>query len=372
MEAMSESRTGPSRAKTVLIVSLNFNPGHFSHLAACYRLCEELGARPLMYVDAGFDAMDPEGRFRKVHGRDEIAALGGAEAAVFWFPSLRNYPDSAWLKRKYRTRILYVFHEPYDSFGSYRRAGFSLAQTIRIGLIALAMLPAIRIADSVALPSKTTLALYEKRYARLNGAFDYLPLLFDDESGNSPPGAAEKNCFSYIGTVAKDHAFDKYVAFVKACVEGRWLPGLSFRVATKSVVPERERAVLDSLRDSGRVSVVEGRPMTNEEINRHFSDSVVVWNAYDRSNQSGVLPKAYMFGAAVIVLSRNASEFIENHRTGVLVEDNGDADQIRKAVEEILARREGFLADCRGKFMETFYYRSCLLRFAALMGGPGA
>ena len=39
-----------------------------------------------------------------------------------------------------------------------------------------------------------------------------LPLLFDDEAG-ALPEMDDKTCFSYIGTIAADHAFDQFVRF---------------------------------------------------------------------------------------------------------------------------------------------------------------
>ena len=41
-----------------LIVSLNFNPGHFSHLIANYKLLEDVGYKPYLYVNEAFNKMD--------------------------------------------------------------------------------------------------------------------------------------------------------------------------------------------------------------------------------------------------------------------------------------------------------------------------
>lgn len=42
-----------------LIVSLNFNPGHASHLVASYRQMEELGYESVCYVDNRFRGFLP-------------------------------------------------------------------------------------------------------------------------------------------------------------------------------------------------------------------------------------------------------------------------------------------------------------------------
>ena len=37
-----------------LIISLNFNPGHVSHMVASYKQCEELGYESVYYVNPAF------------------------------------------------------------------------------------------------------------------------------------------------------------------------------------------------------------------------------------------------------------------------------------------------------------------------------
>ena len=83
--------------------------------------------------------------------------------------------------------------------------------------------------------------------------------------------------------------------------------------------------------------------------------------------QSGILPKAYMFGAAVIVLSRNANEFIDNHQTGVLINDNKDVNEIRKAVKEIIEQKDLYFENCRSKFLECFCYKNKISQFLSLL-----
>ena len=68
-------------------------------------------------------------------------------------------------------------------------------------------------------------------------------------------------------------------------------------ISIKSI---QNKLIIAYLRD--RLKLVVGKPMSNLEINNYFNKSLVVWNAYRRSMQSGVLPKAYMFGTPVIIV----------------------------------------------------------------------
>ena len=46
--------------KTALIISLNFNPGHVSHMVASYKQCEEIGYKASYFVDPAFADYLPE------------------------------------------------------------------------------------------------------------------------------------------------------------------------------------------------------------------------------------------------------------------------------------------------------------------------
>lgn len=50
-----------------LIVSLNFNPGHFSHLSANYQLFKAIGYKPYLYVNRAFKKMDEEDIYDKIY-----------------------------------------------------------------------------------------------------------------------------------------------------------------------------------------------------------------------------------------------------------------------------------------------------------------
>jgi hypothetical protein len=356
----------PPRPRNALVASLNFHPGHFSHLVASYRLLGDCGYVPYLYVHPSFNGMDVGNELRKLNWPGELRGLGTVDAAVFWFPSLRNVGEVLRLRLRFGAKVVYVNHEPWESFASYRASGFRFPQIARIWLISLVNVAVILLSQGVVLPSARAFALYRQRFDWLHRNYRRIPLLFDDEARGGTE--AEREFVSYVGTVAADHAFDRFVEFVDAAVTNGWLPGLRFLVATRSEIPEREREILARHLPSGRVVVVEGRPMSNQEINDHFRRSLVVWNAYHRSMQSGILPKAYMFGAPVIALRRSAGEFVDDHVTGVLLDRNDDPVEIREAVEEIRRSPDAFARACREKFLKTFHYEVAIDDFRQVLG----
>ena len=349
-----------------LIISLNFNPGHFSHLVANYRLFEDHGFSPYLYVNESFNKMDDKNEFRKINSSEELEELKTIDAAIFWFPSLRNIFAIIRLRFLFKSKIIYIYHEPFDAIKNYYNSGFRFKKIAKICLINLVNIPVIFFSHRIVLPSSAALRLYEKKYTFLNSRYSLVPLIFDDESDSSID-STRKNCVSYIGTIAADHAFDRFVVFVDSAIKKGWFSDLIFSIATSSIIPDKERALLSPYLQSGKVLITEGHPMSTDEINGHYRSSIVVWNAYHRSMQSGVLPKAYMFGAAVIAQLRNANEFIKDHETGVLINDNHDILEIKSAIDEIIKNKFFFFNNCRKMFLETFYYKANADKFLKIL-----
>jgi hypothetical protein len=349
----------------VLIISLNFNPGHFSHLIANYKLFEESGLKAHLYLNKSFNTMDEKNEFRKINDSRELRKMKTISAAVFWFPSLKNITEIIRLRLFYKTQIIYIYHEPFDSIKKYYNSGFGFKKILKICLIFLVSIPVVLLAHKIVLPSLTSLALYEKKYTILNKNYTHISLIFDDELDLAvvPP----KKFISYIGTVAADHAFDRFVEFAEVAIKNSWFPGMSFLIATSSEIPQRQSEILSHLKQTQRLVISSSKPMNNSEINHYYLQSQVVWNAYNRSMQSGVLPKAYMFGAAVLVLRRNTNEFMDNYGTGVLISDNKNQDEIRIAIEEIIAKKDYYFKNCRKKFFEKFYYKNKIENYLMLL-----
>ena len=132
---------------------------------------------------------------------------------------------------------------------------------------------------------------------------------------------------------------------------------LKFLIATRSHFSNERQAKIDQCASTGRLVVQSGTPMTNVEINQYYAKSLVVWNAYKRSMQSGVLPKAYMFGAPVLVSVANQNEYFENGVHGALVSNCYNLDEFVKAVITIRSNWFATSQNCRNYYLRNFDYR---------------
>jgi len=340
-----------------IIVSRNFNPGHYSHLVANYKLLSDNHINTFMYHHTSFNKMSVIENERVFNNIFELKALGKIDLAIFWFPSLKNIIDIILLRLFYRTHIIYIFHEPLESVNSYLAAGFGFLRTFRILLVGSVSYFFVLMSDKIVLPSKKAFETFESKYLHTNKDYELIPLLFDDEAAHINTGN-QRPFISYIGTIAEDHAFDEYVKFVVHAIINNCFPKYKFLVATKSTVPLAQRNALLPHIESGAVVLEEGRPMSNEKINYYYNNSIVVWNAYRRSMQSGVLPKAYMFGTPLLVSSCNSSEYFDNRKHGVSVSEKYDVEELKKAVVDIVTHFEKYSKCCRDKFLSTFFYKA--------------
>ena len=203
----------------------------------------------------------------------------------------------------------------------------------------------------VLLPSKKAVDFYNANPLYKNANYHYLPLLYDDER-TQVHQQKERKYFSYIGTVAADHSFVEYLKFVEWALTENKLQEMIFLIATKS-----EFEVPHVLNDSPRVEIRKGKPLSNEEINEAYASTLVVWNAYARTTQSGVLAKSFMFGTPAVVLKKNLSEFTMEGQEVVAIDDNTSFVEIESAVNRVVSDFNHFSVSCRRRFEETFYYR---------------
>ena len=131
------------------------------------------------------------------------------------------------------------------------------------------------------------------------------------------------------------------------------LPQLRILIATSS-----EFDVPEILYKSERVKIQKGRFLTNDEIDRYYSSTKVLWNAYNRMTQSGVLAKAFMFGTPAIMMRHNLNEFAHDGEEVVAIDENKSYEQIENAISKIIEEFDRFSNNCRNQFLQSFYYKN--------------
>ena len=343
--------------ESALVISLNFHPGHVSHMVASYRQMEELGYESIYCVAEGFVNFLPKDSRICVYGKDELPKVS---IAIFVFPSQKNLLLIRKLKKQ-GAKIVYIFHEPLAPMKEYRKAGFSYKYLAKLWVINRISSMTVKWSNVVLLPSKKAVDFYQANPLYQNENYHYLPLLYDDE--RTPELAMkDRKYFGYIGTVAADHSFNEYLDFVKWAVAGNRLPQLQFLIATKS-----EYEVPQVIAESPRVIIQKGKPLSDDEINNYYASTYVVWNAYARTTQSGVLAKSFMFGTPAIVLKKNLSEFTEDGKEVVAIDDKNSFEQIENAVLKITDSFDKYSDSARKRFENTFYYRRYNKEFESII-----
>jgi hypothetical protein len=353
--------------KRCVIVSHRYNPGHLSVLIANFKLLSDVGY--YCYLRVHLKTLDLiKGEINKNRvSLFECLGLKNRDLFIVWFPSISALLDIIFVRILSRATTVYVYHEPYVSYTSYRVAGFGVIKTLKISSISIISRIICACAHKIILPSKTAFnalpsaKINPSRYRKIN-------LMFSDES-NDFTSLNTRNAISYIGTIAADHAFDKYLQFAHETIQSNALESYIFVIATRSELSSTQREKVEYCVLNGRMQVKSGVPLSNEEINYYYASSFVVWNAYRRSMQSGVLPKAYMFGTPVIISEANQSEYFQNHHHGVMISSEYRFDELYSAVEEIASKWSEYSNNCRSCFLETFYYKSLAKQFIDFVSG---
>lgn len=339
-----------------LLVSKRFNPGHISHIEANAKLLEKNGFNVQFVVHKKFLSFPNCAMNGRDAGLSRLLVLRKGDLVIVWFPSISVIFNLLLVKLFTKATTVYVYHEPYTSFSSYLAAGFSWPKSLRVTAISWVSRIICELSDKIILPSVRAFEaiprakIESQRYAKIN-------LMFSDETGPQTQGLA-REFVSYIGTIAEDHAFDEFVRLMQVCIAEQTLQPLKFQIATRSEIPEQHRVVIDQCIASGRLILQSGHPMTNNQINRFYAQSFVVWNAYRRSMQSGVLSKAYMFGTPVLVSTRNQSEYFQDGVHGVLISDKYTMQEFQQAIAQLQAEWPVISENCRNYYLNNFDYRA--------------
>jgi hypothetical protein len=339
-----------------ILASKRFNPGHISHIDANAKLLEEQGFDVRFSVHHRFLTF-PGGSFNhRTADASDYLNLRAGDLFIVWFPSLSVLLAILFVRVLSCATVVYVHHEPYTSFASYRKAGFSRIKALKVTAISCVNWLISSLSHKIILPSTRAYNALpaakanKSRYAKIN-------LLFSDES--SPAQLKKPRDFiAYIGTIAEDHAFEEFVRLMHACICNQTLAPYRFLIATRSSIPERLSAMIDHGISSGRLVVQSGSPMTNDQINDFYAISFVVWNAYKRSMQSGVLPKAYMFGTPVMMSTSNQSEYFEEDVHGALISDQYSTVEFEDAILKMQPIWHTLSENCRDFFLHNFDHRA--------------
>jgi len=331
-------------------------------MIAYAKLFEYMGHNPIFWLDKGYQKMIMEQEtFPTVWYTGAVPT--DAEAVLLYNPSVPNSKVSKDVERR-GLKLLYVYHEPWESFYQYLKEG--LKQSLKASVAYLYSTKVLKNADMVIVPSNYALKIYNKGDVKYNKNVIMIPLLFDDEL-TSRLDVSKKEYFSYIGHAVRGHMFDKYIELIK------WIytsgSNMKFEIATRNDIGKiiTNDVVIQKMISTGVLRLSYGRPLSNLEINQAYERSFCVWNVYRRSTQSGVLPKAFMFGTPVIASNIGSfPEFVRDGENGYLIDDY-DPTGVYKKVLLIKDNIESLSKHCREKFESTFYWKSQVSKMEELL-----
>jgi hypothetical protein len=339
-----------------ILASKRFNPGHISHIEANSKLLEAQGFNVRFSLHERFLTFPGSSFKNRRANTEDYLKIRAGDLFIVWFPSLSVLLNMLLVRLVSSATVVYVYHEPYTSIASYREAGFSRMKALRVTAISMVNRLLCGLAHKIILPSSRAyqaLPVAETntaRYAKIN-------LLFSDEA-RVDQLTQPRTFIAYIGTIAEDHAFEEFVQLVHTSISKETLLPYKFLIATRSHMPDKLSAVIEHGVSSGRLVIQSGSPMTNDQINGFYAQSHVVWNAYKRSMQSGVLPKAYMFGTPVLMSASNQSEYFEEGVHGALISDQYTSEEFEGAISKMQPNWSLLSQNCRLFFLQNFDYRA--------------
>ena len=285
----------------IAVVSLRFAAGHIAHLRAYRELFRELKCDVKLFLDKPYKDY--------TEADESITFIDSYEAVLEWSPdSVFSYNIAneniklAKLCKKRQVPFYYVLHEPWDSFKELLTLRDRIPRRIAANVVNYLT---CKNAYKVILASQNGKIKYETYMKGCNKNYTVFPLLFCDEYDSSEE--IERQYFSYIGGFTENRGCLAFLKFIEFSVENNL--GVKFKIATRTDVTGFIKGeIIQKAINDGLLVVKDGKPMTTEEINRHYREAICVWNAYISSTQSGVLPNALMQGTPVIVGNRGVAE----------------------------------------------------------------
>ena len=333
----------------IIISSLHFSPAFIGHMKAWYKLCCIKRYSPLIYIDEAYKEYF-EDEYNITTKENDVINYNPEYVIVqnIGFENIKAFT----LYKRLNCKIIYMLHEPYPGLVELAKEGKDF---IRLLVASSLNVILCNKADHVIVCSKYAEANCKRYMPKTYNKTTIIPLLFLDNYNAKEE--IERRYVSYIGTYTDSHAADVFVEYARQS----FLKGKKtlFRITTRSNI---ESIVSDSICrrmiESGHLLIQQGRPLTESEMGKAFRESIVVWNGYRKSTQSGVLPNSYMYGTPVLASNLPAfREHIIHEHSGMFI-DIHNFDSIDYAIEYVINNQEKMSNNCRSFFCNKYYYIS--------------
>lgn len=339
----------------IIVASMHFGAGHTSHLKAYLELGKQCKYDMALLLNRKYIPL-----FKSING-----------TVLFDLSQVKKFnPDIVWiynigveniqlikLCKEIGCKVVYVLHEPYMGIKGLLKEGSYFAKQTAASLLNIYICIS---ATKVVLSSKMAVENCKKYMPNLYKKSVQFPLIFLDAYINNMP----RRYFSMVGGYAYAHGSDVFLNFVKESYLKR--KDIFFQIVTRDNIEDKLTAVeFQEMIRGGRLLVQQGRPLTEEEMNLAYRQSICTWNGYRRSTQSGVLANSFMQGTPVVASKLDAFvEFIQEGENGEYIDDFS-YDSIAKAYDKI--KQECIEESCRITFKKQFYATNQTKKFQEIV-----
>lgn len=336
----------------VAVLSLRFSPGHVAHLRAYRELFNELGCEVRLFLNKSYVGfIDDNSMNSFINSVDEI--FSWKPDKVFSYNIANENMKVAKICRNKGIPFYYVLHEPWDSFKELLSLGKRAPRRVAANIVNYFT---SNYSYKVILASSNGIAKFEKYMKHCNKNYALFPLIFCDDYDEKI--VSDRKYFSFIGGFTEPRGCSAFLNFIKYSVKtGK---DTKFCIATRNNLDLTDPLFKQAI-DDGLLVVYSGKPMTSEEINFHYRESICSWNAYISSTQSGVLPNALMQGSPVLVTNRgDSSEIISEKREGCFISLPHNNDEIDLAYNYIKSHFVEMSKEARKTFLSEYLYMNYL------------
>ena len=333
----------------VAVLSLRFAPGHVAHLRAYRELFSALGCEVRLFLDKPYrDFIDEDSRHIFLDNTEDV--FNWKPDVVFSYNIANDNIKVAKACKKAKIPFYYVLHEPWDSFKDLLALGKRAPRRVAANIVNYLT---SKSAHKVILASENGVAKYKKYMKGCNKNYALFPLIFCDDYDEN--ATFERKYFSFIGGFTEPRGCSAFLDFVRYSIErGK---SIKFCIASRNDVNISDSVLQQAIND-GMLLVFSGKPMTSDEINQHYRESVCSWNAYKSSTQSGVLPNALMQGSPVLVTDRGDSkDIVTEKKEGCFISLPHKNEEIERAFDYIEAHVDEMSAAARDTFHADYEYR---------------
>ena len=223
-----------------------------------------------------------------------------SDYVIFLFPSF-NLVFLIFYLKFFNIKTIYWFHEPFNSYKDYQKGGNTVKWIFLFYLKNLYSRLVTFFSDHTFFPSEKSLSYYNKSNFLVKKKISLLPLFFCEHKHS----IVIKKEISYIGSLNGDHNFMGFVNFVEKYSKSK-NPQFSLNIKTKDTIPLNLLNKINNL--NIKQTIKHGKMLTEDEINSAYRSTTFIWNAYNRSNQSGVLVNSLNFGC-IPIINENTSYY---------------------------------------------------------------